>query len=81
MGSSNGSGGRSPQPFETEDMMIKLFTKAALARMSDTELQLLHRRTFDTLIASDPMTDTRRGSLALLDQIEIELGSRHGPEL
>lgn len=62
-----------------EDMMIKRFNKAALARMSDAELQFLHRRTFDALLASDPLTVERRDALIALDLIEIEYGSRHVP--
>ncbi|XWN29333.1 MAG: hypothetical protein ROR55_17750 [Devosia sp.] len=59
--------------------MIKPFTKAALARMNDTELLLLHRRTYDGLVQSDPFTDARRDALVALDLIEIEYGSRHAP--
>lgn len=59
--------------------MMRSFTRAALAHLSETELQLLHARAYDALIASDPFTVERRAALALLDQIEIELGSRHDP--
>ncbi|GAB5373662.1 MAG: hypothetical protein AcusKO_01240 [Acuticoccus sp.] len=61
--------------------MTKPFNKAALARMSDAELLLLHRRTYDALLASDPFTEDRRDALAALDLIEIEYGSRHASGL
>ena len=68
-----------PATLETEDMMTKPFNKAALARMSDAERLLLHARTYDALLASDPLTDARRDALAALDMIEIEYGNRCAP--
>ncbi|XWN31402.1 MAG: hypothetical protein ROR55_28795 [Devosia sp.] len=59
--------------------MTKPFTKAALARLSDAELCLLHRRSYDALLTSDPFTSERRDVLTALDQIEIEYGSRYRP--
>ena len=59
--------------------MIKPFNKAALARMSETELLLLHARTFNALLASEPFTPERRSALAALESIELEYGSRCAP--
>lgn len=59
--------------------MIKPFNKAGLARMPETELLLLHRRTFDALLASEPFSAERRAALAALDAIEREYGSRCAP--
>lgn len=59
--------------------MIKPFEKAALAKLSDVELCLLHREAYDALIQSDPFTPERRNALTALEFIEIEYGSRHAP--
>ncbi|MGD1923355.1 MAG: hypothetical protein ACFB03_04090 [Paracoccaceae bacterium] len=52
---------------------MRLITQFELAKLSIPELHLLHRRSFDALIQSNPGTAIRRNAIASLENIEREL--------
>jgi len=57
--------------------MMKLVTRAELARLSGHELKGLYRSTFNQLVRSQKDSALRRNSLATLENISNELCERY----
>ena len=55
---------------------MKLITRFELAAKNVSELRLLHKEVFNSLVRSEPLTMERVNALASLENIEREIGLR-----